>query len=89
MRHAARFPCFMSCSATHGMSGALIFRSGRYDQKHEVRKRRNARRASRTRTMVRAVSAAKVRRLLRPPRAPMVAWYRLTSFTYDHKRLMM
>src|SRR3990170_4589398 len=73
VRQASRLPCFMSCSATHGTSAAPISRSGRYDQKQVARKRRNARRASRTFTMARAVSGSSVRRLLRPPRDPISA----------------
>ena len=53
----------MSCSATQDTSFSVISRPGGLDQKHRTRKRRNARRASRTRTMSRAVAGSRVRRL--------------------------
>lgn len=89
MRHASRLPCFMSCSATHGTSVDVIVRSGRYDQKHNAWNRRYARRASRTLTIRRAVAGSSTRRLLRPPRLPMVARYRLISDMPKRKRLMI
>ena len=88
-RHASRFPCFISCWATHGTSVDVIVRSGRYDQKHNEWNRRYARRASRTLTMRRAVAGSSTRRLLRPPRLPMVARYRLISDIPKRKRLMI
>src|ERR1035437_1786381 len=88
-RHASRFPCFISCSTTQGTSIDVIVRSGRYDQKHNAWNRRYARRASRTLTIRRAVAGSSTRRLLRPPRLPMVARYRLISDMPKRKRLMI
>jgi hypothetical protein len=71
--HASRPPCRINCSATQATSSTPIRRPGGLDQKQLAWKRRNARRASRTRTMALACSGSRRRRLLRPPRRPISA----------------
>mgnify|MGYP002064432330 CR=1 FL=1 len=69
-----------SQGGTRSCNAGRISRSAELDQKHRTRYRRNARRASRTRTMSRAVAGSNRRRLFLPPLRPISARYALISF---------